>query len=121
MEAHLAQLEDIRFVVETYSTFEWEDVRARDRQTLIVELGERIVRLRNFTMTQLTERLINLERQGKFSRHLLIHPNIYINSIFFLPFLIYTFCYHGRCNFLQLPPLQVFQLLLFLPRRDLVV
>ena len=73
-----ALLNDINFVVETYSSVEWDNVRVRDREMLIRELGEGIVRLTNFTMAQLAERLINLERQqGKCRRHLLTdhHPN----------------------------------------------
>jgi hypothetical protein len=66
-------LNDITFIVETYSSVEWDIVRVRDRETLIDELGIRIVRLKNFTMAQLAERLITLERQqGKCRRHLLI-------------------------------------------------
>ncbi len=75
-------LNDINFVVETYTSVEWDDVRVRDRYTLINELGERIVRLTNFTIAQLVERLLYLERQqGKCRRHLLIdhHLNIIIN------------------------------------------
>ena len=86
-------MEALTFVTETFNAEEWDAIRGRP--DLRDEIGEGAWKLRNFTMAQLTDRFVTLERQQQGSLvTLLFHPNV-----FFVPcYLIISFlCFFLFC------------------------
>ena len=66
-------MEALTFVTETYNAEEWDAIRGRP--DLRDEIGEGAWKLRNFTMAQLTDRFVTLERQQGSLVTLLFHPD----------------------------------------------